>query len=82
MPRPMRSACISAFVGAIATLLLVAIPRAAAVQTFPDPFGGQGTFVDLPSGSTGQDVGDVFMLWPEEFHDSLIHELYDLRKAR
>lgn len=47
---------------AAALLLFVATSRTSAAQTFPDPFGGAGTFVDLRAGSTGQDIGDVFML--------------------
>ena len=42
-------------------LLLVATP-ASAVQTFPDPFGGDGTHTDLRAGSKGEDIGDVFLL--------------------
>jgi len=48
---------------AVAALLLVlAATPVSATQTFPDPFGGEGTFTDLRAGSTGQDIGDVFFL--------------------
>ncbi|HEX5038801.1 MAG TPA: hypothetical protein VFW95_01535 [Candidatus Limnocylindria bacterium] len=46
----------------VALLLFAPASRTSAVQTFPDPFDGAGTFVDLRAGSTGQDIGDVFML--------------------
>ena len=47
----------------IAALLLVATSATMeAVQTFPDPFGGEGIHTDLRAGSTGQDIGDVFLL--------------------
>ncbi len=40
---------------AVAVLLLVlAATPASAVQTFPDPFGGEGTHTDLRAGSQGR----------------------------
>ena len=48
---------------ALAVLLLVlAATPALAAQTFPDPFGGDGTHTDLRAGSKGEDIGDVFLL--------------------
>ena len=51
---------------AVATLAIVAtlalVSQARAAQTFPDPFGGEGLFVDIGAGSTGEDVGDAFFL--------------------
>jgi len=58
----MRPLGVLTALAALATLVLVSARPASAVQTFPDPFGGEGTFVDLRAGSTGQDIGDVFML--------------------
>ena len=46
---------------AVALLLLAATPTSA-VQTFPDPFGGDGIHTDLRAGSRGEDIGDVFLL--------------------
>ena len=49
--------------GPVAVLLLfLATAPTAAVQTFPDPFGGDGMHTDLRAGSTGEDIGDVFLL--------------------
>ena len=48
---------------AVAVLLLfLATTPTAAVQTFPDPFGGDGIHTDLRAGSTAEDIGDVFLL--------------------
>ena len=48
---------------AVAVLLLVlAATPTSAIQTEPDPFGGDGIHTDLRAGSTGQDIGDVFLL--------------------
>jgi uncharacterized repeat protein (TIGR01451 family) len=46
-----------------ALLLVVVVPTlVAAVQTFPDPFGGEGIHSDIRSGSKGDDIGDAFFL--------------------
>jgi uncharacterized repeat protein (TIGR01451 family) len=59
LPSPVRRIALAP--AALVLLLSMATP-AAAVQTFPDPFGGDGTHVDLRAGSTAQDIGDVFLL--------------------
>ena len=46
---------------AIAAAVLLA-SSAAAVQTFPDPFGGEGIHSDIRAGSRGDDIGDAFFL--------------------
>jgi uncharacterized repeat protein (TIGR01451 family) len=37
-----------------------------AVQTFPDPFGGDSVFTDTRAGSNGDDIGDAFFLREDE----------------
>ena len=54
-----RAAAIGA--GATIALLAFAMP-VLAVQTFPDPFGGEGIFTDIRAGSKGDDIGDAFFL--------------------
>jgi len=46
---------------AVLLLMLAAMPTRA-IQTEPDPFGGDGIHTDLRAGSTGRDIGDVFLL--------------------
>ncbi len=49
----------------VALVLLLLASSAASVraaQTFPDPFGGEGTFVDIRAGSRAEDIGDAFFL--------------------
>ncbi len=50
-------AALLAFAAALAVASFVA-----AVQTFPDPFGGDGVFTDIRAGSKGDDIGDAFFL--------------------
>jgi uncharacterized repeat protein (TIGR01451 family) len=45
---------------AVATIVLAT--SVSAIQTFPDPFGGEGVFTDIRSGSNGDDIGDAFFL--------------------
>lgn len=47
---------------ALATIALTSPPALRAEQTFPDPFGGEGTFADIRTGAKGEDVGDAFFL--------------------
>ena len=51
---------------AFATMAIAAalalVSQARAAQTFEDPFDGEGLFVDIGAGSTGEDVGDAFFL--------------------
>ena len=53
----------AAAIGACATIALLAFAMPVlAVQTFPDPFGGEGIFTDIRAGSKGDDIGDAFFL--------------------
>ena len=55
-----RSVGIAIALSTVVTLWLAI--SVAADQTFPDPFGGEGTHTDLRAGSKGEDIGDVFLL--------------------
>jgi uncharacterized repeat protein (TIGR01451 family) len=47
----------------IAIVVVLVVPVSVmAVQTFPDPFGGEGVFTDIRAGSKGDDIGDAFFL--------------------
>jgi uncharacterized repeat protein (TIGR01451 family) len=52
------------WIGALAgvTAWLVIASPVMAVQTFPDPFGGEGIHSDIRAGSQGVDIGDAFFL--------------------
>lgn len=62
MTEPVPMARRATSVIASALLLVAAAVPAAAVQTFPDPFGGAGIHSDIRAGSKGEDVGDAFFL--------------------
>ena len=50
-------------VSTIAIVVALVVPVSVlAVQTFPDPFGGEGVFTDIRAGSKGDDIGDAFFL--------------------
>ena len=50
-------------VSTIAIVVALVLPVSViAVQTFPDPFGGEGVFTDIRAGSKGDDIGDAFFL--------------------
>jgi len=59
---PLRVATRATPVVVAALLLLIATVPAFAVQTFPDPFGGEGIHADIRAGSKGDDIGDAFFL--------------------
>jgi uncharacterized repeat protein (TIGR01451 family) len=51
----------------IAIAVAFLLPASAiAVQTFPDPFGGDGIHSDIRAGSQGTDIGDAFFLREED----------------
>ena len=62
MTRPVRIGRRATSVGGVALLLLVMAVPVSAVQTFPDPFGGDGIHSDIRAGSKGEDIGDAFFL--------------------
>jgi uncharacterized repeat protein (TIGR01451 family) len=47
-------------------IIAISAQAVTAVQTFPDPFGGDGLFVDIRAGSKGDDIGDAFFLRDDE----------------